>query len=273
MFLSSLWKSASRSRAAVPANISRKASRKRPQARRLRCEALEDRRLLSFDPGWLVTAGGAGGSAGSNGVTADSSGNLYTYGWFSGTVNFDPNGTCNLTSAGGNDAFVAKYSPTGSLLWARRIGSTGDEWAGSPVIDQFENVWFVAGFWSPTVDFDPLATHPGDTDILTNRGVRDIVVMRLDPNGNFLSVVQEGGAANDNGGGMKLGPDGYVYQVATTESTTDFSVGSLVPTGSGNWVLTKFDPASGGSVVWTKRLGVNSHAGTVVGAKVAVDND
>lgn len=67
MFLNSLWKSAGRSRAAVPANISRKASRKRPRARSLRCEALEDRRLLAFADFELSTLLPANGGDGSNG--------------------------------------------------------------------------------------------------------------------------------------------------------------------------------------------------------------
>ena len=67
MFLRSLWKSSSRSRAAVSANISRSASRKRPQARRLRCESLEDRRLLAFadfELSSLLPANGGDGSKG-----------------------------------------------------------------------------------------------------------------------------------------------------------------------------------------------------------------
>ena len=49
--------------------------------------------------------------------TADRFGNVYVTGWFSGTASF---GTTNLTSAGDDDIYVAKYNSTGVLQWAKR---------------------------------------------------------------------------------------------------------------------------------------------------------
>ncbi|MDD1434596.1 SBBP repeat-containing protein, partial [Dolichospermum sp. ST_sed6] len=55
-----------------------------------------------------------------NSITVDSSGNIYTTGYFNGTADFDPGtGTSNLTSAGYDNVFVSKLNSDGSFAWAK----------------------------------------------------------------------------------------------------------------------------------------------------------
>src|SRR5439155_25059398 len=70
---------------------------------------------------WPKRFGGAGVDY-SHAVAADSRGNLVVAGYFQGTADF---GGGPLTSAGGFDIFVAKFSPTGTYLWGKRYGGTG----------------------------------------------------------------------------------------------------------------------------------------------------
>ncbi|MBU1234287.1 MAG: SBBP repeat-containing protein [Proteobacteria bacterium] len=58
------------------------------------------------------------------GITVDNSGNVYTTGYFLGTVDFDP-GTesFNLTSAGNDDIFIHKLSGS-SFPWPMFIPAT-----------------------------------------------------------------------------------------------------------------------------------------------------
>ena len=60
---------------------------------------------------WARSMGGTGSDYGYD-IAVDASGIVYTTGWFSSTVDFDPGaGTVNLTSAGARDIFVQKLSP------------------------------------------------------------------------------------------------------------------------------------------------------------------
>ena len=61
-------------------------------------------------------------------VAVDSSGNVYTTGYFAGTVDFDPGaGSANLTSVGENDVFVSKMDASGNHVWAKQFGGTSTD--------------------------------------------------------------------------------------------------------------------------------------------------
>jgi prepilin-type N-terminal cleavage/methylation domain-containing protein len=57
----------------------------------------------------------------SSAIAVDTSGNVYVAGAFTGTVSFA--GTA-VTSAGGEDLFLASYTPAGALRWVRTGGGT-----------------------------------------------------------------------------------------------------------------------------------------------------
>src|SRR5206468_194835 len=53
-----------------------------------------------------------------NAMTLDTSGNIYLTGYFTRSANFNiTGGKSNLTTRGREDIFVAKYDPTGRLIW------------------------------------------------------------------------------------------------------------------------------------------------------------
>lgn len=91
----------------------------------------------------------------------DNDGNIYNYGDFNGTVDFDPgSGVFNLTSQN-MDVFIQKLNRYGELIWAIRIGAAGVESAGhitySPVTNKIiiNGKFDFFGFPGQEVDFDP----------------------------------------------------------------------------------------------------------------------
>lgn len=61
----------------------------------------------------------------SNSIAIDAAGNVYTGGYFSNTVDFDPSpATFTLTSNGLSDGYISKLSNSGNFIWVKKIAST-----------------------------------------------------------------------------------------------------------------------------------------------------
>ena len=215
-------------------------------------EALEDRLTPSGDFAFALNFGSTGSDEG-KAVTTDSAGDVYVAGVFSGTVDFDPTATtASLTSAGNTDVFVAKYSFTGGLLWARNLGGTGLDQGGGIVVDNGGNV-YTTGFFSGTADFDPGA----GTQNLTSAGDWDVFVSKLDANGNFLWAKRFGGSGTEQGFGVALDASGNVYTTGEFSGTADFDPGAgtqnLTSAGEGDVFVSKLDAA--GNFLWAKAMG------------------
>jgi hypothetical protein len=74
---------------------------------------------------------------------------------FEGTADFDPGAiSLEFTSAGGEDIFLQKLSPSGNVLWAKAIGGPNNDVANDIVVDGEQNV-YATGRFEGTVDFDP----------------------------------------------------------------------------------------------------------------------
>ncbi|MFL0770268.1 MAG: hypothetical protein AB8B36_10425, partial [Prochlorococcus sp.] len=110
-------------------------------------------------------------------------------GEFEGTESF---GGTNYTSAGEDDAFIAKLDPKGDIDWLTHFGGTGDEdafaIAGAP-----DGSFRVIGSFENSVDF-------GETTHVSS-GEEDIFVAKLDQSGNFVWTKHYGGLGIDGGEG------------------------------------------------------------------------
>jgi hypothetical protein len=83
---------------------------------------------------WGKRMGGSGADRG-QAIAVDIDGNVYSAGYFSGTVDFDPgDGTANIRSAGGKDIFISKLDPSGNapLVAAVSAGAENSKVATIP---------------------------------------------------------------------------------------------------------------------------------------------
>lgn len=165
--------------------------------------------------------GGAGYDYGS-GIVVDKNSNVYIAGSYGGTMDLDPSaGTANYTSAGSQDAFVAKYDNNGNYLWGASVGGASDESFGIIATDTIGNIYNTGGY-DGTVDFDPSAA----TFNLTSSGVQNAFLLKLDWAGNFVW------AGNISGGGeYGLGvaaDNNNAYVSGGYNATCDFGSGVML---------------------------------------------
>jgi len=117
---------------------------------------------------WSRRLGGTGNDY-AYGVAVDGSGNVFVAGAYEDVASFG--GALPLTSAGLSDAFVAKYGPTGTFLWAKSLGGTDDDFARS--------IGLSAGYPVTTGYFYTSGAFNGTT--LTSAGSADAFVARIAP--------------------------------------------------------------------------------------------
>ena len=100
-------------------------------------------------------------------------------GYFYGSATFgpsEPNQTV-LTSAGGEDIFIARYNPDGTLAWAKRSGGVSSDY-GWGITTLSDNSTVVTGVFYDSATFGP--GEPNET-ILTSAGGLDIFIARFAP--------------------------------------------------------------------------------------------
>ena len=166
---------------------------------------------------WAKVMGGTSGDV-AYGITVDSSGNVYSTGYFQGTADFDPNvGINNLTSLGSTDIFVSKLDTSGNLVWAKAMGNTGTEVSFGIVVDGSGNV-YTTGQFSETVDFDPNA----GVSNLISVGASDVFVSKLDATGNLVWAKAIGGTSTDTGLGLVVDGSGNIFTTGIFSGTADF---------------------------------------------------
>lgn len=120
-----------------------------------------------------------------NDIVSDLNGNLYVTGSLGpDSTDFDPGpGSLILVGNPAADIFIAKYTESGSLVWATGIFGPGGSTANSIDIDENKNS-YIAGSFGGTFDFDSgpsMAIH-------TSNGPYDGFIAKFDPNGNFQWV-------------------------------------------------------------------------------------
>lgn len=211
--------------------------------------------------GWSTYFGGSGTER-VRAVALDANGNVFVAGVTSST-DFPTASPFQAASGGGNDAFVAKLDPTGTILiWSSYFGGTGSDEAFGLAVDGSGNAYLCG-----ETNSNGLAT-PGAFD--TTRSGTDAFVAKVNANGTLAWATYLGGGGIDRGRNCAVDASGQLHLVGGTASS-DFptTAGAFDTTYGGNEdafvaVLT----ADGSGLVWSSFLG---GAAADFGRGIAID--
>ncbi|MEQ9443388.1 MAG: FG-GAP-like repeat-containing protein [Cyclobacteriaceae bacterium] len=149
------------------------------------------------------------------GVATDSQGNVYITGYFSGTINLDPEGTSagRLTSVDNNtdasdintDIFVAKYGADGKLIRAIPLDYKGfNDRANNIALSNDGTLVYVVG----------QARGESGDDV-------DIYVALLDNDLDFIKRIQSSSAEDEQASNVAVHDNGNVYITGIFEKTIE----------------------------------------------------
>ena len=182
--------------------------------------------------------------------------NVYTIGYFSGTLDFDsgPN-VYNMSSIEEDrEVFITKIDSVGNFIWAKQFEGGFYTCCYTLTLDNLNNIIITGGF-EGVVDFDP-----GPDTLLFSAGwdYSDICIIKLNSNGDLLWAKQEGTIYSD------YGADIYI----------DKSNNNIFITGQfdDNAVVLKLDEF--GNILWTTETDVINQTGaaTAQGGCINVDS-
>ncbi len=215
--------------------------------------------------GWALPVATLGSTAGMS-IATDAAGNVYVAGTFKGKQDFDPGPATDFITSGnfGNaiNDFVAKYTPTGALVWVRTTVSNSSQVGADP------NVALKMAIDPTTGDVDVLTLIKGSTDFnaaqpgtnvvaLPTGATSTAVLWIVDSHGNFVSARNMVGGQADAVGGFAIDSLGNVYLAGAFNNTADLDPGPaskfFTSNGGDDIFVTKLD--IDGVLAWTQTFG------------------
>jgi hypothetical protein len=177
-------------------------------------------------------------------LAADVNGNVVVGGIVYQTSDF---GGGPLTSAGGADVFLARYSSTGAYSWSQRMGGTSEDWLNKLALDGSGNP-VLTGYFNGTASF-------GGPQF-TSAGGKDIFVARYSSTGGYVWSMGMGGTLDDIAKSVAVDGGGNVIVTGNfASSSVNFGGGALTNTSGGGADIFLAKYSSAGVHVWSKQFG------------------
>jgi hypothetical protein len=128
---------------------------------------------------WARTAGGAGDDE-ADYIAFDLEGNVYVSGYFKSSVLTLGDKTFKNNGSDGADMFIAKYDPSGKLVWVKTAGGSMEDEPLGISVDKSGNVLIRGYFESSVITFDGTELKNNNTDDVS------MFLVKYSSSGNLL---------------------------------------------------------------------------------------
>lgn len=147
------------------------------------------------------------------------------------------------TGSGGiSDAYVTRYSTTGSQVWTQQLGTGLWDTVKGVAVDSEHNVYAV-GYTYGTMPLAPV----------TNQGLYDAFLLKFDQDGTHLWTEQLGSSGNDFGFGIAVNDQDEIYIVGQTDGLLPLAA---THNGGTDFFVAKY--LDSGAHVWTTEVGTDN---------------
>lgn len=199
---------------------------------------------------WAKSAGGASGDGGYS-ITVDGGGNCYVTGMFTNSATFGAGEANETTLFGAIGIFVAKYNPSGALVWAR--GASSSQSQGNEIVVDGAGNSYVTGFFHTLTTFGM-----GEVNQTTLTGERqEIFLAKYDPTGALVWAKSASGPNRDDGQSIRVDGFGNSYVTGIFDESVTFGSGEPNQTTlsgvNSEMFVAKYD--LNGALVWAKGAG------------------
>ncbi len=193
---------------------------------------------------WVKPIAGNGNQLASD-IAVDSANNILCFGQYDNTsTDFDAGvAVFNLPNTG---LFVTKYDTNGNFIWAKTF-SNFSGLGYDLAIDANDNLYFTGGYHFQA-DFDPgtaVFTLPTAGSVPDSFFFRDVFILKLNNNGEFLWVKRFGGTGPDFGNSLAFDNQNNVYCGGEFWNTCDFDTSiaelNITSAGRADGFISKFD--------------------------------
>lgn len=204
---------------------------------------------------WSAAFGGTGDDIGLD-IAAFDEGSVAVVGEFDTSINF---GLGALTSAGGADVFLVRFTSAGGAVFSRSFGNTGEDEGRAVAIDRGNTV-YLGGSARVSIDFGG--------GVLTCAGYTDAFLAAFDKGGAHQWSALFGDSGYQFGEELACDSGNNVVFTGYFGGTINLGGGTLAHVGTYDMFMAKF--SSAGGHLWSRAFGLS---GWNYEADLGVDGD
>ena len=183
--------------------------------------------LSNGDFVWAKSIGQSNGFDHGYAIIPDNDGNVIATGSFRGTIDFDsnPNSTYIMSPIGVSSTYLLKLDNNGNFIWVKNFGAENGSSFGSTerpndLSINSSNSVILSGIFLNQMDCNP---DVNDVFNVVSNGSRDIFVLQLDSNGDFLWANSYGSSSDEFTYGSTTSTNGKVFLTGLFSGLIDFN--------------------------------------------------